>query len=175
MLWFVHQVRRDGHVWNPDDLWESVNSVCFIFIVNSDENFGVRALVSYLYVILMRFLDLWWAGGNLWLLFRFGDFSGICEFGWELRLWRARRRGRRLCHWRERNRRKMRLEAWGGGLGPPLPQGLIAFERKTPPAALTSAGSAQYVYFLHFLRVIYQAVIKLIGSILTYVTSAVSI
>ena len=41
----------------------------------------------------------------------------------------------------------MRLEAWGGGLGPPLPQGLIAFERKTPPATLTLAGSAQYVYF----------------------------
>lgn len=45
----------------------------------------------------------------------------------------------------------MRQEAWGGGLGPPLPQGLIAFERKTQPAALTSAGSAPYVYFFALL------------------------
>lgn len=58
-----------------------MNSECCVFIVDSDEKFGVRALVSYLYVILMRYMDLRWTGGNLWLLFRFGVFSGICEFG----------------------------------------------------------------------------------------------
>lgn len=50
--------------------------------------------------------------------------------------------------------------------------------REKDPASNTDFGrfcSICIFFFLHFLRIIYQAVIKLLGSILTYVTSAVSI